>query len=330
MKRTAALVCLLLLSAPLVAQDKRPIEIDDLFRLKRVSDPQVSPDGQWVVYAVTTPDLEGNKSTTSLWLAPTDKGEPKQLTQSPKADRHPRWSPKGKFVLFESTRSGESQLWIIDTAGGEPRQLTSISTGASSGVWSRDGKHIAFVSSIWPEYSSKPFKESDALNKQRMTDKEKNPVKARVATRLFFRHWDEYVEDQRQHVFVMSFAGDEAGEPRGLKPGDRDAYPTSSTVSAGDELTFSPDGTHVIFTAPPKENEAWNTNYDIWRVPIDGGKPTDMTLPSKAADGCPRVSPDGKWLAFRSQKKPGFEADRWGLQVAPVDAGGRISKPRHL
>src|SRR5262249_47683003 len=151
------------------AQDKRPIEIDDLFRFKRVSDPQISPDGKHVAYVLGTMNLEKNSSTSSLWLAPTDKGgEPRQLTQSPKKDSHPRWSPDGKSILFESTRSGDSQLWIIDVDGGEPRQLTSLSTGASNGLWSRDGKRIAFVSAVWPEFSSKPFKDSDGLNKKRI------------------------------------------------------------------------------------------------------------------------------------------------------------------
>src|SRR5437016_9801480 len=141
MRRYAALLICLAFSSLAAAQDKRAIEIDDLFRFKRVSDPQVSPDGKLVAYAIATPDLANNKSTSSLWLAPTEKGEPRQLTQSPKSDRHPRWSPDGKFILFDSTRSGDSQLWLIDVVGGEPRQFTTLSTEASNGTWSRDGKH---------------------------------------------------------------------------------------------------------------------------------------------------------------------------------------------
>lgn len=324
------LVCLVL--CPIArAQEKRPIEIDDLFRFKRVSDPQISPDGKQVVYVVGVPDLANNKSTSSLWIVSTDKGEPRQLTQSPKSDRHPRWSPDGRFILFESNRTGENQLWIIDANGGEPRQLITISTEASSGLWSPDGKHIAFVSAVWPEFSSKPFKESDALNKKRIEEKAKSPVKAKVFTRLFFRHWDEYVDDKRQHLFVMSFDGDKAGEPRDLTPGDRDAYPTSTTFSVGDELTFTPDATHLVFTAPPAKDEAWSTNYDIWRVPLAGGRPLNLTSGNPAADGAPRFSPDGVWLAYRAQKKPGFEADRWELYIIPVDRSGLLrGAPRSI
>src|SRR5262249_16004292 len=154
---------------------------------------------------------------------------------SNKADRHPRWSPDGTKILFESTRSGDSQLWVIDLSGGEARQLTTISTGASSGIWSRDGKKIAFVSAVYPEFSQKPFPESDKLNKAKIDEAEKSPVKVKTFTRLFYRHWDEYVEDKRQHLFVI---GAEGGEPRDVTPGNRDANPTSSTFSTGDDFIF--------------------------------------------------------------------------------------------
>src|SRR5262249_27532820 len=185
-----------------------PMTVEDLFRFKRVSDPQISPDGKQVVYVVGTVDTEANKIPSSLWLAAADgKGEPRQLTNAPgKKDRHPRWSPDGKRILFESNRSGESQLWVIGLDGGAATQLTTIS-GGSAAVWSREGKEVAFMSAVYREYSEKPFKESDAANKKRADEVEKSPVKAKVHTKLFYRHWDSYVEDKRQHLFVMSAAG---------------------------------------------------------------------------------------------------------------------------
>ena len=293
---------------------KRPMKIDDLFAFQRVSDPQISPDGKAVVYVVAEVDLPGNKTTSSLWLAPSDgKGEPKRLTTAAgKKDAHPRWSPDGKRILFESNRSGDDQLWIIDLDGGEARQLTKISTEASDAVWSRDGKMIAFVSAVYPEYSEKPFKESDELNKKRKEEAEKNPVKARVFTKLFYRHWDEWVEDKRQHLFVMTAEG---GDPKDVTPGDRDAFPTSDTFSTGDNFTFSPDGKYLVFTAVPAKNEAWSTNYEICRVPVTGGTTQweSLTKDNPAASSGPAFSPDGKWLAYRAQKRAGFEADKWDL-----------------
>jgi dipeptidyl aminopeptidase/acylaminoacyl peptidase len=328
MTRYALGLLVLGLTVSTVKADKRPIAVTDLFAFQRVADPQISPDGKFVVYQVASVDLGANKSTTNLWLADlARKSPPRRLTSSTKADRHPRWSPDGTKILFESTRSGENQLWVIDVAGGEARQLTTVATGASNGIWSPDGKTVAFVSAVFPEYSAKPFKESDAANKKRLEEAEKGPVKVRVFTRLFFRHWDEYVEDKRQHLFVVPADG---GEPKDVTPGDRDANPTSSTFSVGDDFTFSPDGKHLILTAVPDRDEAWSTDYDVCRVPVAGGKLEPLTKVNKSADNSPRFSPDGKKLAWRAQKRPGYEADKWDILVADYTSDGPLGEPKNV
>jgi len=336
MRRLFSLLFCLVTVAPLSAQEngRRPIKVDDLFRFKRVADPQISPDGKLVAYVLGTVDLAGNRTTSDIWLLSTAGGEPRPLTTAKKGDRHPRWSPDGRFVLFQSNRSGETQLWVINIHGGEARQLTNVSTGASDAIWSRDGKHIALVSAVWPEFSHKPFKDSNALNKKRMEEKSKNPVQAKVFTRLFLRHWDDYVEDKRQHLFVLDVDTKDGecrvqSEPSDVTPGDRDANPTSSTFAMGDDFTFSPDGQYLVYTAVPAKNEAWSTNYDICRVPISGGKAECLTAANPAADGAPRFSPQGKWLAYRAQKRAGNEADRWELMLVETDARGTmLGKPR--
>jgi dipeptidyl aminopeptidase/acylaminoacyl peptidase len=325
---------LLLPCAPArAAEGKRPMAVEDLFKFKRVADPQISPDGKLVAYMLTNVDLAGNKTTTNIWLVSSDGGTPRQLTSSTKHDKHPRWSPDGKRILFESDRSGETQLWLIDLDGGEARQLTTIATEASNGIWSTDGKWIAFVSAVWPEHSEKPYSESNALNKKRIEENAKNPVKAKVFTRLFFRHWNEWVEDKRQHLFVfptpsITIAG--AGEePRDVTPGDRDAFPTSDTFATGDNFTFSPDSNYLVFTAVPAHQEAWSTNYDICRVPISHGTKDweCLTKDNRAADSGPVFSPDGTKLAYRAQKRPGFEADRWELMLVDCDRNGALKGP---
>jgi len=326
MNRACAFFFCLIVAAPALAEpgQKRRLTVDDLFSFKRVADPQISPDGKNVVYTVTTVDLAGNRSSTNLWLAPTTGGVPQRLTTTDKSDRHPRWSPDGKYILFESNRSGESQLWVIATGGGEARQLTKLASEARGAIWSRDGKQIAFVSAVYPEYSEKSFKESNELNRKRREEIAKNPVKAKVFTRLFFRHWDSWVEDKRQHLFVLPWNNGEGGEPRDVTPGDRDANPTSDTFSAGDDFTFSPDGKYLLFTAVPAQDEAWSTNYDICRVPVTGGTSTweNLTKENQAADGAPQFSPNGKQMAYRAQKRPGFEADRWQLMLVATDPDG--------
>lgn len=323
---TIALTLLAIIPA-FAADKRRPMKIEDLYQLKRLSDPQISPDGKLVAYTVSTVDLESNSSSSAIWVVPSDgKGTPKQLTTNRK-DRHPRWSPDGKHIAFESNRSGSPQIWIIALDGGEAHPLTSISTGASGPVWSRDGKHIAFTSAVFPEFSDKPFKEADAANKKKQEEIDKSPVKAKVFTKLFYRHWDSYVEDKRQHLFIVSVKG---GDPLNVTPGDRDAVPTSSTFSAGNDYTFSPDGKYLVYTATPDRDEAWSTNFDLLRVSIEGAKPETLTT-NKAAENAPRFSPDGKRIAYRAQKRAGYEADKWDVLVVNVDPSGAFTgKPMNV
>jgi Tol biopolymer transport system component len=158
---------------------KRPMNVEDLFAFQRVGAPNVSPDGKWAVFASSViTDSRNNKSESRLWLVPTDgSAAPRQLTNSTAKDNNPKWSPDGRWILFESTRSGSSQLWVINPYGGEAKQLTKISTDASTAIWSPDGRHIAFVSAVYPEFSTQPFLESDKANKDKAEAIAASPVK---------------------------------------------------------------------------------------------------------------------------------------------------------
>ncbi|MGL4422515.1 MAG: TolB family protein, partial [Gemmataceae bacterium] len=239
-------------------------------------------------------------------------------------DAHPRYSPDGTKILFESNRSGTAQLYVLDLAsGGEARKLTDISTGAGTGVWSTDGTKVAFVSAVFPEFSSKPFAESNKLNKEKDDAAEANPVKAKIFNKLFYRHWDDYVGDKRQHVFVINIDGTGCKD---VTPGDRDGYPTSSTFSVGDDFVFSPNGKNLIITAVPARGEAWSTNHDLCLIDIS--KPSTDWSPltlNPAADNSPRISPDGKKLGYRAQKKAGYEADKWDVLVVDINADGTFA-----
>jgi len=308
---------------------RRPMEIADLFRFVRVADPQISPDGTLVVWQATTVDPEANGSSTALWLAPADgSAAPRALTvvAGTVKDSRPRWSPDGSKILFQSTRTGTSQLWVVPAAGGAPTRLTDIATGAEDAAWSPDGTRIVFASSVWPEYSSLPFAESDRRNDERETTLAADPVKVRVADRLFLRHWDDYVGGKRRHLFVCDATG---GGCRDVTPGDRDAAPTSKTFSVAEDHGFTPDSRHVLFTAVPAEGEAWSTDHDLCRVSIDGASTEweRITPPNPAADNGPRPSPDGKRLAWRAQAKPGYEADKWDVLVADMKPDGTLAGP---
>jgi dipeptidyl aminopeptidase/acylaminoacyl peptidase len=293
------------------AQALRPMEIQDLFRIKRISAASFSPDGKQVVFTVTTSDTVENKTTTDLWICSIDGTNLRQLTNDPKHDRNPAWSPNGQWIAFESTRTGDSQIWLISPEGGEPRQLTKISTEADTVVWTPDSKSLGFVSTVNPAYSAKPFSESDALNKKDLEQAKDGKIKAKIITKYFYKHWDQWVDGKRKHIFIQSIDG---GDPKDVTPGDRDAVPTSTTFAEGPEFTFSPDGKELAFTQAPTENEGWNTNHDIFVMPVGGGSEKKLTE-NRAADGEPSYSPDGKWLAYRAQSIPGHEADRWQLYL---------------
>jgi dipeptidyl aminopeptidase/acylaminoacyl peptidase len=305
------------------AAEKRPFQLEYLYRLARIADPQISPDGRKAVYQVTTiTDPAKNAKNTQLWLVDLENNQKRQLTHSGKSDSHPRWSPDGSKILFESTRGGTPQLYILDiVSGGEAIQLTDIATGASTGIWSRDGKHIAFVSAVNPAWSQLPFVESNAKNKEADEAASANPVKAKTFTKLFYRHWDSYVEDKRNHLFVVSL---DTKECRDITPGDRDAYPTSTTFSVGDDFTFTPDNQHVVFTAVPKQGESWSTNHDLCVVPINNTSSDwkSLTSSNPAADSYPKFTSDGKAVIYRAQKKPGYEADKWDLIFQPCGPDG--------
>src|SRR5690242_542883 len=165
---------IILIITAVVVRGAQPFSVDDLLALKRIVEPEVSPDGKWVAYTLREPKMEENKFVSHIWVISTEGGEPRQVTDHEKGESRPKWSPDGKSIAFLSSRSGSQQVWVFSVDGGEARQVTSLSTEADNHIWSPDGKSIAFTSDIWPELPD------DAAQKKRADEREASGVKAQI------------------------------------------------------------------------------------------------------------------------------------------------------
>src|SRR6478609_4803039 len=328
------LAFILTLATSVLAQtpsQKRPFTFEDMMKLKRVGAPVPSPDGKWVVFDCVDVDLEANTKISHLWIVPANGGESRRLNQTPNHEERPRFSLDGKRLIWTSKATDPTQIWMCDFDSGtgalvgKPHQVTNVSTGADGGIWSPDGKNIVFVSAVYPDCKD------DACNKQRDEELKKSKVKAKIFSRLFYRHWTAFTEFKRSHLFVIpadSFVGDAVSVPgkptasptvpRDLTPGDHDVPPFS--LGGQDMYAISPDSQEIAYTSNIDEVEATSTNNEIFVVPISEGTPKKIS-DSPGADTTPLYSPDGKYLAWRSQARAGFEADKWRLLVQDRQSG---------
>jgi dipeptidyl aminopeptidase/acylaminoacyl peptidase len=294
---------------------KKPFTFEGMMSLKRISGPAISPDGKWVLFAAVDVDLKENRKISHLWLVPTAGGPARQFPGSPAGESGGRWSPDGKSYLYLSAAEGGSQVWVsgFDSASGmpngAPKKITSISTEADGAIWSPDGKNIVFASEVFPGCAD------DSCNKFSDQERASSKVKATIFEHLLFRHWNHYSAGKRSHLFVVPGEG---GVAKDLTPGDHDVPPFS--LGGQDPYAISPDGQEVAFTSNWDEVGATSTNNDIFVVPITGGEPKKLST-SPGSDSTPLYSPDGKWLAWRMQKRAGYESDRFRLVVYDRKSG---------
>jgi dipeptidyl aminopeptidase/acylaminoacyl peptidase len=292
---------------------KHPITFAELIKLHRVGTPETSPDGKWVVYTLTTPDMEANRNAGNLWMVATDgTSAPVQLTQSGR-DSGPVWSPDAKMIAFISSREGAPQVYVLPLGGGEAHSWTHVSGGVDLVKWSGDGKTLAFTSAVYADCKD------DDCNKKRDEEKAKNKVKAHVAEHLLYRHWTHWSEGKRAHLFVVGAPANAAQTEAAAAPKDLTAgadYDVPPDERGGPEdINFSRDSTELCFTAVTDKMEATSTNADLFTVPVAGAAEPKRITKTAGFDGNPVYSPDGKWIAYHSQLTPGYEADRWRLML---------------
>ena len=285
---------------------KRPMTFTDLAAVHGVSDPQISPSGTSVLYAVTTADLSHNRRSSATYILPVAGGPVRQFPSSAVVASEARWSPDGKSVAYIA----DDQLWVApvdqSAVAGSPKQLTNLSGGVSGPVWSPTGDRIAVVSAV---YSDCP---DDPCNAARAKADAENPVKAHVTDQLMYRHWKAWIPNTRSHLFVVGVTGSPAVDvTRGVK---YDVPPGPFGGSEG--YGFSPDGKEIAYTAKDQGREdAWSTDVNLYVVPSAGGTPAVITASNHGADANPVYTPDGRWILYQSQKRPGFESDAGRLMA---------------
>ncbi|MBI3005764.1 MAG: S9 family peptidase [Ignavibacteriales bacterium] len=307
MKQLLFLICVVPLF--LVSQPKRAITFDDLIGMGRVSDPRVSPDGQWIAFVITYHNKVENKTNSNIYLVSVNGGEAKQLTSAKGSNNSPRWMPDGKSIAFVSTRDGEAQIWSIPVSGGEAKKVSALSTGVAGLVVSPAGNWFAFNSEVYPDCPD------DDCNQKKNEEVEKSKVRAKLFDRLPYRIWNSWKDGKRSHLFVMPTTG---GKATDVTPGDFDTPPID--LGGNWDYAFSPDSKELAFSRNPDNMVAISTNNEMYTVPAAGGTPKKITE-NPANDSQPLYSPDGKYIAYRAMKRAGFEADQNQLVLYERSSG---------
>ena len=297
---------------------KRPMTFEDMMSMKRLGETAVSPDGNWLAYSVTTINLAENSKTAELWLQPIAGGEPMKLAVAQAGDSGVQFAADGKRILFESNRGGSQQVWLadFDAATGtasNARKLTSISTEADNAKWAPDGRFVLFSSSVYPDCPADVPGDGgagDKCNADRDAAQAASKVKAQIFTHLLYRHWNHFTGDKRSHLFLVVV---ETGAVRDLTPGDWHDVPPFS-LEGGGGFDISPDSKELAFTENLDPEPATSVSASIFTLDLTDSTAKPVKVSASAGGNFnPAYSPDGRYLAWRSESRAGYESDKFRL-----------------
>ncbi len=302
----AAAASMMLLPA---GAQKRAFTISDLYRVKSVSGVQLSPDGKTLAYNAGRQDLKEHKSYSDVYISGTDGKAVKAITTNGKGHLT-SWSADGKTLYYTSDIDGNQQLMAYAVATGNSRQVTNYGLGVDGPVVSADGRYVAFAADVYPELGA-----DAAKNKEWRKKKADGPVQAHMADALLFRHWTSYNDGRYAHLIVLDT---KSGSYTDLTPGK---YELTFSLGGDVRYAFSPDGSELCFVSNHSKHPEANTNADLWAVPVAGGETKCLTAANKAWDGSPAYSPDGRYIAYRTQLIEGYESDRFRLAIYDRKSG---------
>ncbi|MFF2049587.1 prolyl oligopeptidase family serine peptidase [Stenotrophomonas bentonitica] len=322
MKLRYALLPLCLLTAMPSLAATRGLDVRDMIALDRVSSPLLTADGGNVIFAKRVVGTD-SKASTGLYirnLRTRDLAPPKPLTPAGWNVNSAALSADGQTVYFLSAKSGSQQLYAQPATGGTPRQLTDFPVDVDSFHVSPQGDRVAFSSGVFQDCGSDlacTSKKLDAHKARKNTGE--------VFDNLFVRHWDTWADGRRNTLFVAPLPAAKAAAVKGASAisatlaGDAPSKP----FGGNDDFTWSPDGKSVVAAIRVAgKQEPWSTNFDLYRLDAEGKQaPVNLTASNPAWDAGPVFSADGKTLYYRAMKRPGFEADRFGLMAMDVATG---------
>ena len=330
MKLFAAALALAVVAPAHAAQERavqgpHPFDAHDLVMMDRVSDPQLSPDGRKVAFQLRETDYAANKGVNSIWVETLPDGKPQRLTEPGLNANSPRWSAAGVALYFLANQNDVSQLWRVSAAGGAAMQVSNLPLDVNNYKLSPDGRRVLLSIDVFTDCGS-ASSSILACTKQKLDARKADLSTGRLFHKLFIRHWDTWADGRRSQLFIADIGADGklAGEPT-LLSRNIDGDVPSKPDGDDSEYAFAADGKQVYFDVRIAGNsEPWSTNFDVYSVPSDAASvPKNLTAGNLAWDAYPTPSQDGKTLYYLAMKRPGFEADRFGIMALDLASGAR-------
>ncbi|MBN2571805.1 MAG: S9 family peptidase [Ignavibacteriales bacterium] len=316
MKKAFFVILAFLISMQIFAQ-KHPLTIENLWQMKRVGNVDLSNDNEILAFTVTTFNMEKNKGKTEIWLINTDGSNLKKFGEFEKSVSQPKFIPNSNKLSYIS----EGQLWSAEIDGSNQQRLTDVYSGVGEVVWAKDGTKFLFTSSVYPDC------ETQDCNKAKDEELKNRIPTGEIFTELMYRHWDSWRGPKRSHLFFYNLKSNEFIDLTNKSIYD---VPPIALGSAND-YSISPDGNEVAFTMNTSDFLASSTDNDVFTLNlIDKNTKPKKISTSKGNDNQPVYSPDGKYIAFCSMQREGFEADKQSIVVYNRTTGELINKTADL